>query len=61
MKNSTNGGEFPLPFTLVPWGHHVEIITKCKSIEEAFFYDGQTIEKGLEYYKNNQYAISFAT
>jgi len=41
------GGEFPLPFTLVPWGHHVEIITKCKSIEEAIFYVGQTIEKGL--------------
>ena len=40
-------GEFPLPFTLVPWGHHVEIITKCKSIEEAIFYIGQTIEKGL--------------
>lgn len=40
-------GEFPLPFTLVPWGHHVEIITKCKSIEEALFYVGQTIEKGL--------------
>ena len=41
------GEEFPLPFTLVPWGHHVEIITKCKSIEEAIFYVGQTIEKGL--------------
>ena len=22
------GGEFPLPFALVPWRHHVEIITK---------------------------------
>lgn len=41
------GGEFPLPFALVPWRHHVEIITKCKSIEEAIFYIGQTIEKGL--------------
>jgi hypothetical protein len=28
-------GEFPLPFALVPWRHHVEIITKAKSIEEA--------------------------
>ena len=41
------GGEFPLSFALVPWRHHVEIITKCKSVEEAFFYIGQTIEKGL--------------
>lgn len=41
------GAEFPLPFALVPWRHHVEIITRCKSIEEAVFYIGQTIEKGL--------------
>ena len=41
------GGEFPLPFALIPWRHHVEIITKCKSIEEALFYIGKTIEQGL--------------
>lgn len=41
------GGEFPLPFALIPWRHHVEIITKCKSIEEALFYVGKTIEQGL--------------
>lgn len=27
-------------------GHHIDIITKCSSIEEALFYIGQTIEKG---------------
>lgn len=33
-------GELPFPdaFGFVPWGHHVEIVTKCKSIEEALFY-----------------------
>ena len=41
------GEEFPLPFALVPWRHHVEIITKCKSIDEALFYVGKTIEQGL--------------
>ena len=41
------GGEFPLPFALVPWRHHVEIITKSKSIDEALFYLGKTIEQGL--------------
>ena len=41
------GGEFPLPFSLVPWRHHIEIITKCKSVEEALFYVGKTIEQGL--------------
>ena len=32
---------------LVPWGHHIEIITKCKNLDEAFFYIGQVIEQGL--------------
>ena len=41
------GKEFPLPFVLIPWRHHVEIITKCKSIDEALFYVGKTIEQGL--------------
>ncbi len=39
--------EFPALFALVPWRHHVEIISKCKSIEEALFYIGKTIELGL--------------
>lgn len=46
-KLHQTGGEFPLPFALVPWGHHVEIITKCKTIDEALFYIGKTIEQGL--------------
>lgn len=40
------GGEFPLPFALVPWRHHIEIITKCKSTDETLFYIGKTIEQG---------------
>ena len=45
--NNEIGMAFPQPFALVPWGHHVDIITKCKSIDEALFYVGQTIEQGL--------------
>ena len=41
------GMAFPQPFALVPWGHHVEIVTKCKSIDEALFYVGKIIEQGL--------------
>ena len=41
------GKEFPLPFALVPWRHHIEIIYRCKNIEEALFYVGKTIEQGL--------------
>lgn len=41
------GGEFPVAFGLVPWRHHVEIITKCKSIDEALFYISKTSIKPL--------------
>lgn len=30
--------DFPLVLGLVPWRHQVNIITKCKSIDEAIFY-----------------------
>jgi predicted nuclease of restriction endonuclease-like (RecB) superfamily len=36
---------FPTMFGYVPWGHHVEIVTKCKTIEEALFYVQKTIEE----------------
>lgn len=39
--------EFPLPFALVPWGQHIEIISHCKTVEEALFYMRETIENGL--------------
>ena len=42
-----DGKEFPLSFALVPWRHHIEILYRCKSIDEALFYVGKTIEQGL--------------
>lgn len=38
--------EFVMPekFGLVPWGHHIAIISKCKTINEALFYIEKTIE-----------------
>ena len=38
---------FPLVFSYVPWGHHILIITKCKSVDEALFYLKRTIDEGL--------------
>lgn len=35
-----------MPFSFVPWGHHIQIITKCKDIDEALFYVRKTIEEG---------------
>lgn len=31
---------------LIPWGHHIVLITKCKTQAEAHFYIGKTIENG---------------
>lgn len=39
--------DFPLPFALVPWGQHVEIVSRSKSVEEALFYINQVIANGL--------------
>ena len=47
VKLYQSGKEFPLPFALVPWRHHVEIINKCDTIEKALFYIGKTIEQSL--------------
>lgn len=44
--NVTEGVPFPELFAYVPWGHHVEIIKRSKSIEEAAFYLCKTIEQG---------------
>lgn len=37
------GVPFPMYFALVPWRHHVEIVTKSKTIDEALFYIKRTI------------------
>lgn len=38
---------FPSVFAFVPWKHHVLIIQKAKSIEEALFYIRKTVEGNL--------------
>lgn len=40
-------GEFPLLFALVPWGQHIEIATRSRTVEEALFYILQVIDRGL--------------
>lgn len=41
-----NDKEFPLVLGLVPWRHQVDIITKCKSVDEAVFYLRKCILEG---------------
>lgn len=40
------GCPFPTLFAYVPWRHHVEIISKCQTVEEALYYLYRTIEEG---------------
>ena len=39
---------FPSFFGFVPWRHHVEIVSKCNSVEEALFYLQRTTEKEIQ-------------
>jgi predicted nuclease of restriction endonuclease-like (RecB) superfamily len=34
------------PIFQIPWGHHIQIITKCKSVHEALFYVQKIIKNG---------------
>ena len=38
--------DFPIILGLVPWGHHIQIISNCKSIDEALFYVKMTVKEG---------------
>lgn len=40
------GHDSQVPIFSIPWGHHTEIITKCKTVDEALFYVNKTIENG---------------
>ncbi len=41
-------GQLEMPEVLgqVPWGHHIQIVSKCKSIDEAFFYINKIATEG---------------
>ena len=36
--------EMPKNFGMIPWGQHIEIFTRCESLDEALFYVNKTIE-----------------
>ena len=47
LKQADSELSFPQMFAFVPWMHHVMIIQKAKSVEEALFYIRKTIERNL--------------
>jgi hypothetical protein len=47
LKFQQVGGELEdHPIFQIPWFHHVQIFTKCKSVKEALFYVKKTVENG---------------
>lgn len=38
--------DFPAPFALIPWGHHILIMRHAKTLDEAIFYIQKTITEG---------------
>lgn len=57
------GLTMPYFFANVPWGQHIFITAKCKTLQEALFYISQVCEHGwsrseLEYYFNEGYYSS---
>lgn len=38
--------DFEHPLFHIPWGHHIQLITKCKTVDEALFYARKTVENG---------------
>ena len=38
--------DMPQTFGMVPWGQHIDIISRCSSIEEALFYIRKTTGNG---------------
>lgn len=37
-QSQDHGIDLPGVFMRVPWGHHIQILSKCKNIDEAIFY-----------------------
>jgi len=45
-ESNEQGMDLPGLFLCVPWGHHIQILSKCKNIDEALFYIVRTASEG---------------
>ena len=47
-KGQQPAGQLEMPeiFGRIPWFHHVQIISKCKTLDEALFYIKRVVEEG---------------
>lgn len=44
LQRTVEDSGMPSDFGLVPWGHHIDIFTRSKSLQEALFYIEETIK-----------------
>lgn len=44
LQQAVEEFQMPTDFGFVPWGHHIEIFTHSKSVDEALFYIERTIQ-----------------
>lgn len=44
LQRAVEDLRMPADFGLVPWGHHIDIFTRSKSVKEALFYIEETIK-----------------
>lgn len=56
-NNDELGLAFPLAFSFVPWRHHIQIITKCKDIDEALFFPTILLQNIINWCKNPHFLI----
>jgi len=50
-QNDSDELYMPKYFSLIPWWHHIDVFTKCQTLQEALFYVKETVEnnwKGSE-------------
>lgn len=67
FERASQDGHLAMPyfFANVPWGQHIFIVSKSKTLQEALFYISQVITHGwsrseLEYYYSENYYIRHA-
>ena len=47
LKQAVSEMQFPSLFSFVPWGHHIMIVQKCKTVKEALYYIKRTIDESM--------------
>lgn len=53
--------KMPETFGLIPWGHHIQIVSKCQSLDEALYYINKVAEEGWSRSRLEEKPLGVAT